>query len=562
MTISIIIVILLAYQANSYTGISLLNDEFGYWSTAAYLNRLNWNELVGMTPYYAPGYGFVLAVIMKICPTTVLAYKVAIGLNIFLLWLSYYFLEKLGRLLFPNLSDNLLIIIGCLSVLVPNLLVYSQYTWPEPFINFLYIYMTYSLAIFAKNKNVRILNGGLIAACLLSFLHPRGQFVLIVYLGIILAYSLYIKKYGVVCLTIFTFGFAMICTSFLKNWALHSIWPETSEYSAVNSVSFDSTSIYDQIKALFVEPNLFLISIMGKVESSLLMSGFMVILPFASLIHTMKRKNRANSTNTIWTLVSIWLILGFIVMLGLTSARTLFWMERQDNLVYTRYFDFTVIPLTFMGWGLLKMLPKNKYLYLIVGISLSLISFPYLVSKIYEIPTGFNYICSVMFGSLMLLNISSQQLIWGVEIVQLIFLVLLILVYVKEREKLAFYVLVIMSFLLNSYAYYAVNQKIINNRLNDYSRIADIADYIEGNRIKKITYILDSEIESYPYDAKLIQFLDPSLQVSIIDEYDENSEENASTVFMLNSRSDKNNQIQDLYDHKIETDGLSLYNTK
>ena len=54
---SILVVIIPLANIRYFNGLSLLNDEFGYWATAGYLNGFRWDDLIQLTPYYASGYG-------------------------------------------------------------------------------------------------------------------------------------------------------------------------------------------------------------------------------------------------------------------------------------------------------------------------------------------------------------------------------------------------------------------------------------------------------------------------------------------------------------------------
>ena len=103
---SVIIVIVPLINIRSFCGLSLLNDEFGYWATAGYLNGFSWKDLIQLTPYYASGYGFLLSILLWIFPQPELAYKASIILNVVFLWISFYYLIRIGNLVFPDIKKN------------------------------------------------------------------------------------------------------------------------------------------------------------------------------------------------------------------------------------------------------------------------------------------------------------------------------------------------------------------------------------------------------------------------------------------------------------------------
>ena len=75
----ILLTIIVRVKKNEY--ILVMNDEFGYWSNAASIIGLNWDDLIKYTPYYSMGYSFFLVPIMILIKNPILMYLVAIILN-------------------------------------------------------------------------------------------------------------------------------------------------------------------------------------------------------------------------------------------------------------------------------------------------------------------------------------------------------------------------------------------------------------------------------------------------------------------------------------------------
>ena len=74
--------------------ISVIGDEFGYWSAAAFITDKPWHSLVSTNSYYGWGYGVILSPILYILSQEpVVMYQTAIVVNgimlCFILMVSY-----------------------------------------------------------------------------------------------------------------------------------------------------------------------------------------------------------------------------------------------------------------------------------------------------------------------------------------------------------------------------------------------------------------------------------------------------------------------------------------
>ncbi len=72
------------YSIHKIFGFSLYPDEFGYWASAAGWVGYDWSGAASIGSYYSFGYSLVLAPILKLCRDGVLAYRVAVTVNMLL----------------------------------------------------------------------------------------------------------------------------------------------------------------------------------------------------------------------------------------------------------------------------------------------------------------------------------------------------------------------------------------------------------------------------------------------------------------------------------------------
>lgn len=110
---------------------TLLDDEFSYWSIAAYFDGKNWSEVTSLCKYYSYGYSFILYLIMKIFTNTVYMYRAAIVLNGFFLIAGYFILENIFTYIFKDENRAALSSVAFLMTLIPCNVAFSTVNLTE-----------------------------------------------------------------------------------------------------------------------------------------------------------------------------------------------------------------------------------------------------------------------------------------------------------------------------------------------------------------------------------------------------------------------------------------------
>ena len=137
-----IIVFICSMNISKLNYIAVLEDEFGYWGTAASIAGYDWSELMRVTSYYAPGYSLLLLPIILFFPHT-LWYKAAIWLNIILIVLTYFIGCSIGKKLFPEEDVRLIYVASLLTAIYPGSITYMEVAWSETIQYFLIWVLTY-----------------------------------------------------------------------------------------------------------------------------------------------------------------------------------------------------------------------------------------------------------------------------------------------------------------------------------------------------------------------------------------------------------------------------------
>ena len=148
-------VILFLYAVRNVFELSvpyILDDEFGYWSVGAWLAGYDWSGVTKWCGYYSYGYGFILAVLIKIAGRLSLAYKMTIILNGLLLVGCLWIARKLINELFPEISSWKTIFCAVIVVLVPNNLYHVNIAWTEVLLGFMVWLLLYLLVLYLKSN--------------------------------------------------------------------------------------------------------------------------------------------------------------------------------------------------------------------------------------------------------------------------------------------------------------------------------------------------------------------------------------------------------------------------
>lgn len=167
------------YGIEQICGFSVFQDEFGYWSNAAYFAGYDWSECVGLFSYYSYGYSIPLAIILKIFPNSMAAYRAATAFNVIILCMTMIMLCRIVDGLFSEISENRKIYSIGVAVFYPVTTFYMQMTLTENLLTFLYVLVCYLVMRFCE----------------------EGKISTVVVLAVVLPYMFFVhmRTLGVVC---------------------------------------------------------------------------------------------------------------------------------------------------------------------------------------------------------------------------------------------------------------------------------------------------------------------------------------------------------------------------
>lgn len=83
------------YGIKKICGFTLYPDEFGYWASAANIVGYDWSEVASMGSYYSFGYSLILIPVLAVTQNGIVAYRIAVLINVMLMAVSFFYFKKL-----------------------------------------------------------------------------------------------------------------------------------------------------------------------------------------------------------------------------------------------------------------------------------------------------------------------------------------------------------------------------------------------------------------------------------------------------------------------------------
>lgn len=167
--IAVLLLIFSAFQLGikQICGFTIYPDEFGYWASAAKIMGWDWSEIASLGSYYSFGYSILLFPILYFAPDSIIAYQVAIFVNMLFMCLGYVLLCMITEKLFGEVSRTLRYLACGAAVFYPAWFFYMQMTLTEALLMSLFVLVVYLFIGFMEKP--RVLTGALLVAALIYF---------------------------------------------------------------------------------------------------------------------------------------------------------------------------------------------------------------------------------------------------------------------------------------------------------------------------------------------------------------------------------------------------------
>ncbi len=433
-SLCVIAIILFSKDIQKLSMLYVSADEMGYLGTAAWLNGLNWTDMMGKLYYYSYGYPLLLAPIFSFTTDPATVYRFAIMLNVLLstavLPLSYLS----ARRLFPG-ANKWLILVCCFCVTIYSANILQITMVRNESLLFLLVWAVLLLFLLLKKHGSLAVPIAIAALCVYAFMvHQRAVPLIIaacaVMLLMLLKKQLSLKQFLAFALTV---AGMLLLHTLLKDYFKSGIWQGAS--SAAHN---DFSDMPRKIGKLFTTEGISFLRVlggqvfyMGAASFIIYFAGAGAIAPRAwrTLRQSFSRKQAAVHAQTDWGVLflAIAAVLTFAV-----SALFLITPVRMDHIVYGRYNEIFMGPV--LIYALLYLSYRKKPGWLAAAICAAVYAALGLLAK------------QSMDGLPNFATISSPGMAWMepffaegwgfvIAIPLCVFALILVLTYIKKRRE-------------------------------------------------------------------------------------------------------------------------------
>ncbi len=347
--LGILLLIIYNWNLSKLGSICIIGDEFGYWSSGAHFSGLDWSDVASYNSYYSFGYGFWLAIILKLCGNSILAYRAAIILNSCFV-LGIYILFVIFSIKFIGVVNKYkAYFVSFIVSLFSGLYFSSQSTQCETILAFFYVLEVFLLACYLKDAQIKKLLLLSINTIYLYCIHQRALIIIIALLLVLLLHAVFDHtKFKNLIVFIVLGACGLLIGIILKSDILECVY--------LNGVAVSSNNYSGQvskIQMLFSLSGikLFLKGILGKLyymgASSFGLVYFGILFLFIEVKNgILKLKNRVEADHRF-----LFALFNLLVVAGIAAIATIQLLDnkRTDTLIYGRYSEFIMLPLILLG---------------------------------------------------------------------------------------------------------------------------------------------------------------------------------------------------------------------
>lgn len=350
---------------SNLTAPSILLDEFGYWATGATFLGKNWSGIASaFCPYYAYGYGMLLALVMRFTGNMSVAYQTAIFLNAIMVCVCFLLYCVIFKKIFKDMEQLYIILGSFLIQFLPNVIYQTQSAWTEIFLMFIFAFIVFVLQKMLESPTPLTISVFSILLIYLYMVHQRNLGILFTGLLVILLLKytdrISTKQLILFCLvSSIMFFLHILLKDFVNsrlwyNYELNTYVDSLQENSRVNINNFEGQIV--KIKLFFSQRGLelFLISFFGKVFYMGISSLFLGFEGLQYLFIGLKKfflliLRKSESIIQDNDFLNLFLLGAYITTLIISSIATIT-PGRIDTVLYGRYTDWLLGAIILYGF--------------------------------------------------------------------------------------------------------------------------------------------------------------------------------------------------------------------
>lgn len=499
--------VILAFNWTECNVPGVLADEFGYWGNAAQLAGFDWSGVMSKTPYYGMGYSLFLYPLFRLNDFAT-RYHLAILINMFLLASSYFCAVSIENKIFEDrIDDSLKRMTALVSVYSVCSVSQAQIAWSETLISFEMWVCILLLASFEKQFSYLKCALIVMVNAFMILTHQRLLPIALLSVVCIVFLLLRNKKYLAVVCYVILFATLFLLFRDVKGYQVNHFYMN-SETAHVNNV--DSGLIVRYMNLIKNDFCALSMSLLGKMFAAIIGTYFVGIFCIIDFIG--KVKNRRFDEKNVVT--QIFVITSAVAMIGATALE-MNGVLRQDLTVYTRYFDFTLGPITMFGLNSIISKKQKGSSTILWGTLVCVMSTSALITRYIDSGTYkfFNTVCSPIIGAFRLHSLSHEsdskfvQIYLMCMIEFLVFLMILAAIRTRSvtNKKLCLVILLTTNVLLAN----SVLDEVHLWRKNMSDPAFAICEETKG--VENVFFLCEEENQGYMNNLRELLFIRPDV---------------------------------------------------
>lgn len=579
---SIILILVHLYKFNVLFN-PMVEDEIGYWASAAWINGINWNDLMSQRAYMGWGYGVLLSPLFFIGNSKYMFYG-AICINMFFVLGIYFNLIFINRRICGKRTENEIQFISFIVCLYSYLIVFSHMTMCEICLTFFFSLVFLLIQKFLERPSCKLILLICIVNSILVSIHLRELVIIIATSICFIVYLVTSKDEKKVLHTIVYFMLTIVLTFFV--FKIKEIFIDAVYVSNVLEGSYlevpiqynnnnDNFMIYIQRIRHYLQPEnifSFIKSIVAKLlyllESSIYVMGFSIYSLVIYIKYNLKEKRYYRGIQYYFLMLTF---IGNLILLALTMGNS----GRLDAVMYGRYIE-NIIPVYLMiGFGFII---EHKEKILNIGLKIIVCAALFCISTYDYIMEGnlnmdvksiLHYQVSGISGLPYVKVISSDiYFTWYVFLV--VCLLFLLFIWISKKNLYLALLFIGVCWTINSYS--VLDNFIYNHpetiakseqtRIDRFESIYEIANIINVLGPEKLYYVYEeSTYTDSSYDIGTLQFDLYEKPILFLEESNIKCV-NSSDLLIVHKRNTKYEQYKKMFNLVEEGYSFGLFNIK
>lgn len=361
----IILVIHLRYINRLYLPY-LLDDEFGYWSNAAYFVGFDWSNAIMNSPYYSFGYSFILAPLILFLHDPVTIYRAAIVVNAILMTASFFLSFSIAKTLAPSVNRKLLVVVVLCVSLYPGFLTESQFALGECLLLFICWLLLWCFLELSDKSPIGLFMLIGVLPGYAFMIHQRTLGVICAAIIVIILMKVQRKIYWKQLIAFFVpLGIMLIVYFVIKHDLRVNLWAGSS-FGGKTDFSGQISKLQSILTTQgFIRLFCNLIGHIFYIGAATFMVGYLgVYKVFRSVVVAVigkrgarEKKDDCEENNLPYFYFNTFLLTAFISLVGI-SAVFMMKAHRIDTLMYGRYMEILLVPMLLIG--ILHLITSKK----------------------------------------------------------------------------------------------------------------------------------------------------------------------------------------------------------